>query len=305
MTKSEINRLAKKLKEKILAEIRRNPELTYEEILNYYLAEYNEEVQAGILDSLSKMKSDIPIGTAVMSGAVISAPELSSRLYANAKDTAKAVKKVLDTYIATKATIEDIRKALYDGYGYEELLPIKKDAPGFLRKKITPEAIARLKTKPLKAAYLKVLDATTERELEKALKIAVEEKSRYYALRIASTEEAKAFTLGQVAGYLEEGVQFVKWTLSPRHSLPCVCDLYATMNVGWGPGIYPIMDAPMPVYSSHPFCQCKLVKIEPKKMKYSADPVKTALEKFPAKDRRAVAYGFEHGWGYTPVKKLF
>ncbi len=302
MTKKDIEKLAKDLAKAVMKAAANNPNLSYNEILHKYLQPYNDEVQKQLLEDISKtMSSAIPLGTMSVGAVPMAVPELSSRLYKNAQKTAKAASKILNEYNATKSTIAEMREVLYDGYGYDEMLPFKKDAPGFIQKVITPEKVARLKTKSLKAAYMDALDAKTDKAYAKALYRVVEEKSRYYALRLAMSEEHQAYSIANAAQMKYDGVKYVQWTLSPSHVRPCVCDLWATVNNGMGAGVFELDKAPVPVLSTHAFCQCRLVPISPGRMRYSSNPIKTALDKFPAKDKISVARSYKHSRGYHPM----
>ncbi len=293
----DIDKLAKELYEDILQAYKDNPDLSMQEIMDNYLEPFNEELSTHLESIIDDMLTTAAVmGASQMKAVPLSVPKLSKALYNNAKNVAIAASKVINEHIANKSTIADLREALYDGYGYDELLDIKKDAPGFIAKKITPEYVDRLKTKPLKAAYIKILEAENDAQLKKAMKIAIEEKSRYYALRIADTEEARAFNLANAANQLKEGVKYVKWTLSFRHSVPCICDIFANQDVGYGRGVYPIREAPVPVYSTHPHCKCSLRDYyrEPA-YKPVKDPLGDAIDGLPV-SQQPQALGSKAKW---------
>jgi len=273
MTKQEIAKLAKQLYKDVLEEYKNNPGMTMTEILNKHLAKYNDKVAGDILQSIydimaQGMTAGMGAGAATFgAGAAIGTGmigelELSTMLYNNAKETAKAAKKVIDEHLRNQATINDLREALYDGYGYDELLDIKKSLPKYLAKDLTEAKLAKLKTKQLKAAYLAILDAKNDKQLAKAMKNALEARARYYAWRIAYTEQQKAYLRNEIAEMINNGVEFVRWTLSPRHSIPCICDYYANKNIGYGRGVFPLNKSPVPTYSSHPFCACVLSPVK-------------------------------------------
>lgn len=299
MTKASIAKLARQLYEKVLAEYLKDPGKSYGQILDKYLKEYNDTIADQLSDEIGDIMADVMAGTSVMTApGQIEALVLSPRLFKNARETARAASKVINQHLRNMATIAEMREALYDGYGYDELLPIKKKLPKYLTKGLTEEKIARLKTKPLKAAYMDVLEAKNDRQLEKALKTALEERARYYALRIAATEEHRAYTLASVSDMIRDNVEYVKWTLSPRHSIPCVCEYWANLDTGYGNGVYEMRNAPMPVYSSHPFCQCKLLPTKPTKgRKWTPSP---EVKK---------AYDYNHrrngAWRKRPVSDFF
>jgi len=251
MTNQQLNELSHRLYIKILAEIEANPNLDVGLIVNNFLQPFNEEVKNSVMSEIHKAsQSLIDMGFVGIVWEPVKEVELSSRLYKNSLFVANEVQKVVNSYTSAKETVSALSKALYDGYDtYDDILDIKKDAPTHLRKHITRENIDKLKTKSLKAGYLKMLDATNEAELKRATRIAVEEKCRYYAHRIAMTEEAKAYNLMKAGLLIKKDVKKVKVRMSDKHKIVCICDKYANK-------VYDIAKAPMPPF--HPFCQCWL-----------------------------------------------
>ncbi len=113
----------------------------------------------------------------------------------------------------------------------------------------------------LKTAYSELLNAVadgSEKALDRAVHVALEEKSRYVAERIARTEAARAWADGFHARYdTDDDVAAYKWTLSSRHPHYDICDLYAQANLwGLGPGIFP--KDKTPILPVHPHCLCHL-----------------------------------------------
>ena len=235
-----------------------NPHLTYTEILNEHLKKFNQDIQDELKDIISKIINASIGGGAAAAAVAMSVPNLSSALYNNAKNAAKSASKVLNEHFQNQSTIAEIREILYDGYGYDELLDIKKSLPKYLKTPLAEAQINKLRTQSLKNAYIKVLEAANDKQLEKALRVALEEKARYYAYRIAVTEEQRFYTLSNAIRQREKGIKFVKWTMSSLHKTSCVCEIFATQDVGYGEGIYPLMSAPTPIYSTHPICKCRL-----------------------------------------------
>ena len=121
---------------------------------------------------------------------------------------------------------------------------------------------ARLKSGPLKAAYLEALDKWAKGKgadvLAKRLWVAEREKTRYMADRIARTELAKAYTWRVAYSIMQDDdIEVVQVRLSPAHPVPDICDLHARTDAyGLGAGMYPKGAAPMPPF--HPHCFCKL-----------------------------------------------
>ena len=117
-------------------------------------------------------------------------------------------------------------------------------------------------SKNLIAAYNEFADACTSLKadaIDKATHVAVEEKTRYYAERIARTEASRAWFDGYIAERQDnEDVWGYKWLLSSRHHLVPFdqCDVCANMDIGFGKGIYP--KSKVPSIPRHPHCMCML-----------------------------------------------
>lgn len=94
--------------------------------------------------------------------------------------------------------------------------------------------------------------------LERLLKVAVYEKSRYFANRIAQTELGQAYSKRRAAEIMaDDTIEVVQWRLSGAHPVEDICDLLAKVDrFGLGPGCYPKRLAPRPL--AHPFCMCRL-----------------------------------------------
>lgn len=109
----------------------------------------------------------------------------------------------------------------------------------------------------------KMLAAEREKALEKALDVAAQEKTRYYAERIARTESARAYYEGQLAeAEKDDDVFGFQWRLSSAHvhkAKDCDCHMYADLDIGYGKGIYPKADVPK--LPAHPNCMCHLKKV--------------------------------------------
>ncbi len=114
--------------------------------------------------------------------------------------------------------------------------------------------------KALQAAYNELMEAVqkgNEKAIEKAMKVAVNEKSRYVAERITRTEMARAWADGFVAKMQKDAdIVAVNFKLSSRHPVFDICDMYAKADMyGLGAGIYPKDKLPpLPV---HPLDNCK------------------------------------------------
>jgi hypothetical protein len=123
-----------------------------------------------------------------------------------------------------------------------------------------------VKGAPLKSAYrglLKAVEEGTPKQIEKQMEIAIMQKTRYNAERVVRTEQARARFASDREIIAESGVPFVRFVLAGGHEAD-ECDAYATADMGYGPGIYPIDQAPsLPI---HPNGKSRLIPIRmPKK----------------------------------------
>ena len=109
----------------------------------------------------------------------------------------------------------------------------------------------------------KMLAAEREKALNKALDVAAQEKTRYYAERIARTESARAYYEGQMAQAMnDEDVFGFQWRLSSAHvhdKDDCDCYSYSDMDIGYGKGIFPKTE--VPELPAHPNCMCHLKEV--------------------------------------------
>ncbi len=302
MTKSEIDKLSKELYDAVVKEYLANPGASFQAILQKHLKQYNAEIAKGIQDGVVALMNEVTGVAVAVEYLPATSVQLSKSLYNGAEYVAKQAQKAINEHLATKGTIDELRKKLYEGYGLrpidEEILDIKPKLPKYLQKDLTEAQLAKLKTKDLKAAYLGVMDAKNDKELAKALNVAIEEKARYYALRIAQTEEAKAYNIANTFKMYEDGVKYVKWTRSGRQSIACVCDYYERRDVGYGPGVSKLEDAVMPVYSTHPHCLCVLRPYKPRREYNTPKPMSQ-------KQKDQMEYAMRHGWEPVTVDDIF
>lgn len=116
----------------------------------------------------------------------------------------------------------------------------------------------------LKTSYKELLDAVescSDKALKRAIRTAVEEKSRYVAERIARTESARAWYQGFLKDTMDDpDVVAYRWVESTRHPTEDICDEYAKVDAyGLGPGIFPKDKAPE--LPAHPHCLCHYEKV--------------------------------------------
>lgn len=118
--------------------------------------------------------------------------------------------------------------------------------------------------KALKAAYNELLDKVQlgqEKQLAKAVEVAINEKSRYVAERITRTEMARAWADGFWAkAQNSTDIVAVKFKLSSRHPVFDICDMYSKADMfGLGAGVFPKNKVPaLPI---HPHCLCRYVEV--------------------------------------------
>ena len=210
---------------------------------------------------------------------------LSNRLYAYSESTSMTVTGLVNKHVKGFANARELAFEIYEGYGFnpEEVINLNKpgDAvPRYMKEALLPDATVRhqlarayagaqtkaLRTGNLRAAYQELLKAIDKVEegagfayLDKKLKVAFEEKLRYFANRIAQTELHRAFAERQALDIMaDEDTKFVRWRLSPMHPVEDICDYFAYRDIGYGPGVYPKEIAPVP--PAHPFCKCIMTR---------------------------------------------
>ena len=182
-------------------------------------------------------------------------------------------------------------RALYDGYNTTDNVVRKQMLPKYLqdvvnfsrRSDLTKNDVIALQklvrkarrmvdrlaqngapNRALKTSYKELLDAVescSDKALKRAIRTAVEEKSRYVAERIARTESARAWYQGFLKDTMDDpDVVAYRWVESTRHPTEDICDEYAKVDAyGLGPGIFPKDKAPE--LPAHPHCLCHYEKV--------------------------------------------
>lgn len=213
---------------------------------------------------------------------------LSKRLHGATIEMRRAIVDTISNAMAQAKTAKGIAMELYDGYNSGKRTVRQQDVPQYLQRLVSSARAAcggdpalmegiekaaerlkadvlTLKTPALKAAYSRLVEAckTFEEEaIDKAVHVALEEKSRYVAERIARTESARAWFDGYIAKRQDDpDIWGYKWVLSSRHyACPfCQCDVAANIDVGYGKGIYP--KNKVPTIPRHPHCMCMLEEV--------------------------------------------
>jgi poly-gamma-glutamate capsule biosynthesis protein CapA/YwtB (metallophosphatase superfamily) len=123
----------------------------------------------------------------------------------------------------------------------------------------------------LKKAYTKLLDNVEKDIVNKQQPLVFEQTLNASASspmkRTAQTQYVLEVTNEDLEKFNAEQDEsgetlYVQWTLSPSHNIVDICDDHAEADVGFGAGIYPLDDAPVPIVDSHPNCKCRLVKVD-------------------------------------------
>lgn len=215
---------------------------------------------------------------------------LSKRLHGATQEMRATIIDTISKQVKLNASAMQIANKLYDGYGYgavikqQDIAKYMKDIANFARRsnltvgdsaellkylrqaqnKISNLAQHGAPNRALKASYQQIVEAIrkgSEKALNNAIKVAIEEKSRYVAERIARTEGARAWFDGFIAEHNnDELVVAYKWTLNSRHPVFDICDMYAKADMfGLGAGIYP--KNKIPRLPAHPHCLCYLTPI--------------------------------------------
>jgi len=270
------------------------------EMIDDELSKYNESVKKDIEAELYAILGSMYFSNT--NGLIAITPvSLSEKLYNNAKDVSKQATQILYENINAKTPIKQLAMKLYEGYDFneKEILDIKKKLPKYLQDDIKQKSktfikdVEKLKTKPLRIAYKKIytkLDTMNKEAFNNAVKVAIEEKSRYYANRIAQTETHRARTSKRAMEYLEDDeVKFVKYRMSSKHKITDICDFYANLDLGYGKGIIPKKE--MRTLPLHPHCHCVYdpyyedVKGKQKEWKSA---VNDTMKQFSEYDRRQI-----------------
>lgn len=217
--------------------------------------------------------------------------KLSTRLHgANLKMRQRIIESIISSMKQQKSFV-GLARDLYDGYNYGKIINraelakyldnlqqlarrvAGRDQTAYYqfraalnkaKKQVERLAENGAPTKALKVAYQILVEEAgvlNEQALDKAVKVAIEEKSRYYAERIARTEIARAYTEGFMLKIKADSqVVAIRWVLGSRHPKTDICDFYAQADLyGLGPGVYPKdRFPPMP---AHPHCGCHPVEV--------------------------------------------
>lgn len=212
---------------------------------------------------------------------------LSTRLHGSLGTVQADVRHVVASAISRRDNAWKTARRIYDGYGFGGALNRASlvDLPRDLRQLVDAsrlallppdsEALRRevakltryaesLKTNALRASYRQLVDklqGDLGRGLEKAVRAAVEEKTRYFAERILRTETARAWGQGFFAQVNDDpDAVGIEWNTSSAHLVFDICDFHARADLfGMGPGVYP--KSRLPRYPAHPHCLCSMTAV--------------------------------------------
>ena len=189
------------------------------------------------------------------------------------------VARTISEQIKKSTSYRQASLAIFDGYRQGGVIPVQ-DVPKYLAETTAiarhvsiprDEILKMLKpirrqiekgtTAGMRAAYSQLVDALedqNEKALNKAIYAATQERTRYFADRIARTEMARAYQDGFLLKWdNNDDCVAYQWKLSGRHPRYDICDLYAKANLyGMGPGIFP--KDKVPRLPAHPHCMCFL-----------------------------------------------
>jgi hypothetical protein len=189
------------------------------------------------------------------------------------------VARTISAQIKKSASYRQASLAIFDGYKMGGVIPVQ-DVPKYLAqtmavarhagiprdemmKMLKPvrRQIERGTTAGMRAAYSQLVDALeaqNEKALNRAIFTATQERTRYFADRIARTEMARAYQDGFLLRWdNNEDCVAYQWKLSGRHPRYDICDLYAKANLyGMGAGVFP--KDKVPRLPAHPHCMCFL-----------------------------------------------
>nr|WP_092074954.1 hypothetical protein [Dendrosporobacter quercicolus]NSL49581.1 hypothetical protein [Dendrosporobacter quercicolus DSM 1736]SDN23584.1 hypothetical protein SAMN04488502_11537 [Dendrosporobacter quercicolus] len=213
--------------------------------------------------------------------------KLSKRLHGTSKQMRTAIVDTIAAAMRKGKAVKQLSMDLYDGYNSGKKVLRGAELPQYLNRmvvaarsaaggdrnilgefnravKAAQKQLAKTNQpdKALRVAYQNLIDAAqklNQKALEKAAWVAVQEKARYYADRIATTEMSRAWSDSFYAqNYDDPDVVGYGWRLSSNHPVFDICDFHAGVDLyGMGAGNYP--KDKVPPHPAHPFCRCNLV----------------------------------------------
>ena len=112
-----------------------------------------------------------------------------------------------------------------------------------------------------------------------AIYVATQERTRYFAERIARTELARAYHDGVTAQWDNDpDCVAYQWRMSQSHPVTDICDLYAGADLyGMGAGVFP--KGKVPELPAHPHCMCYLRPLMSGSLKLKSETPKERIDK--------------------------
>jgi hypothetical protein len=238
--------------------------------INRIFKVFNDELLSAMARAMGVVTS-VPIDVAMMAAYQVNGVALSSILYQQSAVVSAEITKIINDHLQYKHNVNKLALSIYEGYGFNLDEPLKPSVklpkymqnPGLdKRVKTTLKKISGMKNGPLKSSYLDALNKAvagkSQASVERALKVAIEERYRYFARRIARTELFKAHVNVLQRRYMaDDKLEYLQVRLSSKHPRKDICDYYAGADLyGLGPGVYPKAACPKPPF--HPHCYCMI-----------------------------------------------
>lgn len=266
-------------------------------------------------EAISGYGASLP--TAIVTNALVNMPWapdgliLSERTTKGNKAILQIVKRVLIEQRRKGASYKKAALSLFDGYKKGGIIP-KQEIPEFMTKLYRLSAgegyrdisyraelrriqsqLNRMNSPSLRVAYhqlVKAIDTRNDEALQKAIYMATQERTRYFAERIARTELRRAYIDGFLAKYDNDPtVVAYKWRMSSAHPVFDICDVYANADLyGLGKGVYP--KDKVPLLPAHPHCLCYLMPVRDLKGKVETERIEQGgreyLDKLSTRQRQ-------------------
>lgn len=223
-----------------------------------------------------------------------------------ARDTAREIDAINN---AAKRMVDSAKRAAKSGNPERHIMELRDLAKGRpeLRKAIRKQ-IKRLRKHGDLAKHAKDMQAAIDGAKGKELSRTVRRKMKTAKFRertVVRTEARAAYNdafVETIKG--QDGVIGLRWTLSPSHPVPDICDVYAGQDLdGLGAGGYAVNDTPgMP---AHPNCMCyfnpifgeKRTRREVSEARKNADGPEAWVGKQPVKVQKQIL-------GPTKLRKM-
>lgn len=121
--------------------------------------------------------------------------------------------------------------------------------------------------------------SSNQKRLANAVYVATQERTRYFAERIAHTELARAYHDGVTARWDNDpDCVAYQWRMSQSHPVTDICDLYAGADLyGMGAGVFP--KGEVPELPAHPHCMCYLRPLMSGSLKLKSETPKERIDK--------------------------